>query len=59
MGRDRAEPGLGGGERALLLVTGHLELTALGYAFVLVQAVLVAALTEAQYVGLRRLAATP
>jgi hypothetical protein len=38
----------------LLLFTGWVEPTTLGYAFVLAQAVVVAGLAEAQYVGLRR-----
>jgi hypothetical protein len=42
---------------AALVVTGHVELTALGYAFVLVQAAMVVAFAEAQYLGLRKLAA--
>lgn len=41
-------------DSVLLLFTGWVEPTALGYAFVLGQAFVVAALAEAQYVGLRR-----
>jgi hypothetical protein len=41
----------------LLLASGSIDPTALGYAFVIVQAVAVAAFVELQYVGLRRLAA--
>ncbi|HEX2251985.1 MAG TPA: hypothetical protein VHQ65_01795 [Thermoanaerobaculia bacterium] len=39
---------------ALLLVTGWVEPTALGYAFVVAQALAVAGLAELQYFGLRR-----
>lgn len=43
---------------ALLLVSGWVAPTALGYAFVIGQAVVVALLGELQYVGLRRPMAT-
>ena len=39
---------------ALLLVSGWVTPTALGYAFVILQAVVVAVLGELQYMGLRR-----
>jgi len=39
---------------ALLLVSGRIEPTALGYVFILGQAFAVAAFAEAQYVGLRK-----
>ncbi len=39
---------------ALLLVSGWVAPTALGYAFVIFQAVMVAMLGELQYMGLRR-----
>jgi hypothetical protein len=38
----------------LLLVSGAIQPTALGYAFVLAQAVVVAGLADVQYLGLRR-----
>jgi hypothetical protein len=41
----------------LLLVSGALQPTGLGYAFVIAQAVVVAALADVQYLGLRRAAA--
>ena len=41
----------------LLLVTGLVELTTLGYLFIVAQALAVAALAELQYFGLRRAAA--
>lgn len=41
-------------DSVLLLFTGWVEPTTLGYAFVLAQAVVVGALAEAQYIGLRR-----
>jgi hypothetical protein len=44
---------------ALLLVSGWVSPTALGYAFVIAQAVVVALLGELQYVGLRRASARP
>ena len=40
-----------------LLYTGWIEPTALGYAFIVFQAVVVALLAELQYVGVRRLSA--
>lgn len=43
----------------LLLVGGWVGPTALGYAFVIAQALVVALFAEAQYVGLRRSAASP
>ena len=43
---------------ALLLVSGFVAPTALGYAFVIAQAVVVALLGELQYMGLRRPMAT-
>lgn len=42
------------GASALLLVSGWVAPTALGYAFVIGQAVVVALLGELQYMGLRR-----
>jgi hypothetical protein len=42
----------------LLLTSGRIEPTALGHAFVVVQAVAVAGLAEMEYVGLRKAAAT-
>ena len=42
---------------AALLLIGGVEPTALGYAFVIVQAVAVAGLAEMQYMGLRRVTA--
>ena len=41
----------------LLLFTGWVELTTLGFVFVLAQALAVAALAELQWLGLRRAAA--
>jgi hypothetical protein len=41
---------------AALLLTGGVAPNALGYAFVIVQAIAVAALAEMQYMGLRRVA---
>lgn len=38
----------------LVLLTGHVQPNALGYAFILVQAIAVAAFAEIQYVGLRK-----
>ena len=43
----------------LLLVSGWVEPTTLGIAFVLAQAVVVALFAEAEYVGLRRTQAAP
>lgn len=42
----------------LILLTGHVQPNALGYAFILVQTIAVAAFAEIQYVGLRRATAT-
>jgi hypothetical protein len=39
-----------------LLFTGWIEPTAIGYAFIVFQAIVVAAIAELQYVGLRRAA---
>jgi len=41
-------------ESTLLLLGGWVNLTGLGYAFVLFQALVVAGFAEAQYLGLRR-----
>ena len=41
-------------DSALLLLSGWVTPTALGYAFVVLQAAVVAAFAEAQYLGLRR-----
>jgi hypothetical protein len=41
----------------LLLLSGYVALTVLGYAFVIAQALVVAILAELEYIGLRRTAA--
>ena len=46
-------------DSVLLLLTGWLEPAALGYAFVVAQALAVAVFAELQYLGLRRSSAAP
>jgi hypothetical protein len=46
-------------DSALLVASGWLDLTMLGYGFVIAQALVVAALAELQYLGLRQSSAVP
>jgi hypothetical protein len=46
-------------DSALLAMSGWVEPNALGYAFIIMQALVVVAFAELQYVGLRRSAITP
>jgi hypothetical protein len=46
-------------DSALLVASGWIDLTMLGYGFVIAQALVVAAFAEVQYLGLRQSAAVP